>query len=45
MYYKHLSMHKLNLLRGHEAYVNWIDTVYVQNNLSTEFSKRTIYII
>ena len=26
-------------------YVYWIDTVYVQNNLPTEFSKRTIFII
>ena len=36
-----------NVLRhkGHVVYVYWIDTVYVQNNLPTEFSKRTIFII
>ena len=27
------------------VYVYWIDTVDVQNNLPTEFSKRTIFII
>ena len=32
-------MHKVHLVNGHVVYVYWIDTVYVQNNLSTEFSK------
>ena len=39
MYYNHSSMHKVHLVNGHVVYVYWIDTVYVQNNLSTEFSK------
>ena len=30
-------MGKVHLFRGHVAYVYLIDTVYVQNNLSTEF--------
>ena len=30
------------LVNGHVVYVYWIDTVYVQNNLPSEFSKRTI---
>ena len=38
-------MHKVHLVNGHVVYVYWIDTVYVQNNLPTEFSKRTIFII
>ena len=38
-------MRKVHLVNGHVVYVYWIDTVYVQNNLPTEFSKRTIYII
>ena len=38
-------MRKLHLVKGHVAYVYWIDTEYVQNNLPTEFSKRTIFII
>ena len=32
-------MHKVHLVNGHVVYVYWIDTVYVQNNLPTEFSK------
>ena len=38
-------MREVHLVNGHEIYVYWIDTVYVQNNLPTEFSKRTIFII
>ena len=38
-------MRKVHLAKGHVVYVYWIDTVYVQNNLPTEFSKRTIFII
>ena len=45
MYYNHSSMHKVLLVNAHVVYVYWIDTVYVQNNLPTEFSKRTIFII
>ena len=33
-------MRKVHLVKGHAVYVYWIDTVYVQNNLPTEFSKR-----
>ena len=43
MYYNHSSMRKVHLVNGHVVYVYWIDTVYVQNNLPTEFSKRTIF--
>ena len=35
-------MRKVHLVKGHVVYVYWIDTVYVQNNLPTEFSKRAI---
>ena len=45
MYYNHSSMRKVNLVNGHVVYAYWIDTVYVQINLPTEFSKRTIFII
>ena len=45
MHYNHSSMRKVHLVRGHVVYVFWIDTVYVQNNLPTELSKRTIFII
>ena len=45
MYYNNSSMHKVHLVNGHVVYVYWIDTVYVQINLPTEFSKRTISII
>ena len=45
MYYKHSSMRKVHLVNGHVVYVYLIDTVYVQNNLPTKFSKRTIFII
>ena len=40
-------MRKVHLVNGHEVYVYWIDTVYVQNNLPTRFSKMkmTIFII
>ena len=38
-------MRKAHQVDGHVVYVYWIDTVYVQNNLPTEFSKRTICII
>ena len=43
--YNHSSMLKVHLVNGHVVDVYWIDTVYVQNNLPTEFSKRTIFII
>ena len=46
MYYNNSSMHKVHLVNGHVVYVvYWIDTAYVQNNLPTEFSKQTIFII
>ena len=45
MHFNHSSMRILHLVNGHVVYVYWIDTVYVQNNLPTEFSKRTIFII
>ena len=45
MYYNHSPMRKVHLVNGHVVYVYWIDTVYVQNNLPTELSKRTILII
>ena len=45
MYYNHPSMRKVNLVDGHVVYVYWIDTVYAQINLPTEFSKGTIFII
>ena len=45
MYYNLSSMRKVHLVNGHVACVYWIDTVYVQNNLQTEFSKGTIFII
>ena len=45
MYFNHSAMRKEYLVYGHVAYVYWIDTVYVQNNLPTEFSKMTIFII
>ena len=41
----HSSMHNAHLVNGHVVYVYWIDTVYVHNNLPTEFSKRTIFIV
>ena len=31
------------LVTGYAEYAYWIDTVYVQNNLPTELSKRTIF--
>ena len=45
MYYNHSSMRKVHLVNGHVCYVYWIDTVYMQNNLPTEFSKRTVFIM
>ena len=45
MYYNNSSMRKVHLVNGHVVYVYWIDTVYVQNNLPNELSKRTIFII
>ena len=33
--FKHSSLRKVNLFKGLVAYVYWIDTVFVQNNLST----------
>ena len=41
----HSAMRKVHLVNGHVVYVYWIDTVYVQINLPTEFSKMTIFII
>ena len=38
-------MRKVHQAKSHVVYVYWIDTVYVQNNLPSEFSKRTIFII
>ena len=38
-------MHKVHIVNGHVVYLYWIDTVNVQNNLPTEFSKKTIFII
>ena len=38
-------MHQVHPVNDHVVYVYWIDTVYVQNNLPTEFSKRKIFII
>ena len=38
-------MRKVHIVKGHVVYVYWIDTAYVQNNLPTESSKRTILII
>ena len=32
------TMRKVHLFRGHVTYVYWIDTVNMQNKLSTEFS-------
>ena len=43
MYFNHSSMRKVHLVNGHVVYVYLIDTVYVQNNLPTLFSKRTIF--
>ena len=36
-------MRKVHLANGQVVYVYWIDTVYVQNNLPTEVSKRAIH--
>ena len=38
-------MRKVHLVKGHVVYVYWIDTVLVQNNLPTELSIRTVFII
>ena len=38
-------MRKVHLVNGHVIYVYCIYTVYVQNDLPTEFSKRIIFII
>ena len=40
MYYNHSSMRKVHQAKNHVIYVYWIDTVYVQNNLSSELCKR-----
>ena len=45
MHYNHSPVRKVHLVKGHEVYVYWVDTVCVQNNLPTELSKRTIFII
>ena len=36
-------MRKVHQAKSHVVYVYWIDTVYVQNNLPSEFSKRKIF--
>ena len=41
----HSAMRKVHLVNRRVVYVYWIDTVFVQNNLPTEFSKITIFII
>ena len=38
--YNHSSVRKVHLVNGHVVYVYWTDTVYVQNNLPTELSKK-----
>ena len=38
-------MRKVHLVKCHVVYVHWIDTVLVRNNLPTELSKRTAFII
>ena len=43
MYHNHSSMRKVHLVSGHIVYVYWIDTVYVQNNLPTKFSRGTFF--
>ena len=45
MNYNRSSVRKEHLAKGHVVYVYWIDTVYVQNNLPTELSKRKFFII
>ena len=45
MHYNHSSVRKVHLVKGHVVYVYLVDTVYVQNNLPTEFSRRIIFII
>ena len=45
MYCNYSSMRKVHLVKGHVVYVYWMDTVYVQNTLPIELSKRTIFII
>ena len=39
MNYNHSSMRKVHLVNDHVVYVYWIDTVYMRNNLPTEFVK------
>ena len=43
--YNHVSMRQVHLVKGHVVDVYWIDTEYVQNNLLTEFSKQTDFLI
>ena len=38
-------MRKVHRVKGHVVYVYCIDTVLVQNDLPSEFSKRTVFII
>ena len=45
MYFNRSAMRKVHLGNAQVVYMYWIDTVYVQNNLPTEFSKMTILII
>ena len=44
MYYIHSSLRKVHQAKSHVVCVYWIDTVYVQNNLPSEFSEKTIFI-
>ena len=45
MHYNHSPVRKVHLVKDHVVYVYWVDKVYVQNNLPTELSKRTLFII
>ena len=45
VHYNHSSIRKVHLVKGHVVYVYWIESVYLQTNLPTEFGKRTIFII
>ena len=42
--YNHSSIQKVHLVKDHVVHVYWIDTVYVQNNLPTEFSSLNVLI-
>ena len=42
--YNQSSMRRVHQAKSHVVCVYWIDTVYVQNNLPSEFSKITFFI-